>query len=79
VVFDPADVGVDFATASLFAGIETWAVPAATLGLPGLLVMIFVALQAVGALAWMPAVRRLRGDDEEGGPDRRRRRHRAAA
>jgi hypothetical protein len=66
VVFDPADVGVDFAGPSLLAGIETWAVPAATLGLPGLLVMLFVALQATGALAWMPAVRRLRGDDEEG-------------
>lgn len=65
VVIDPADLGVDFAGASLFTGIETWAVPAATLGLPGLLVMIFVALQATGALAWMPAVRRLRGDDEE--------------
>lgn len=66
VVFDPADVGVDFAGPSLLAGIEIWAVPAATLGLPGLLVMLFVALQATGALAWMPAVRRLRGDGEEG-------------
>ena len=75
VVFDPADVGVDFAGASLFTGIETWAVPAATLGLPGLLVMIFVALQATGALAWMPAVRRLRGDDEEPSPGGRPGRH----
>jgi hypothetical protein len=74
VVFDPADVRVDLSTGSLLAGFETWAVPAATLGLPGLLVMLFVALQATGALAWMPVVRRFRGDDEEpshdGGPGR---------
>jgi hypothetical protein len=47
----------------LFAGIEIWAVPAATIALPGILVLVWVALQTAGAIAWMPAVRRLRGDD----------------
>jgi hypothetical protein len=32
-------------------------------GVPGLLVVLWVALQTVGALAWVPAVRRLRGED----------------
>ncbi len=41
-----------------------WIVPAATIGVPGLLILIWIGLQAVGAFAWMPAVRRLRGDDE---------------
>ena len=49
----------------LLAGVETWVVPAATLGVPGLLLLLWVALQAVGALAWIPAVRRLRGDEDE--------------
>lgn len=37
-----------------------WAVPAATLGAPGLLILLWVALQTGGALIWTPAVRRLR-------------------
>ena len=72
VVFDPADVRVDLTAGNLLAGFGTWAVPAATLGLPGLLVMLFVALQATGALAWMPVVRRFRGDDEEPGHEAER-------
>ena len=56
---DLASMGID-----LLAGIEIWSVPAATLGVPGILLLIWVALQAGGALAWVPAVKRLRGDDE---------------
>ena len=44
-----------------------WMVPGAIVGGPGLLVLLFVALQAMGALAWIPTVRRM-GNDE----DRRR-------
>lgn len=51
------------------AGVEIWAVPAATLGLPGLLVLLWIAAQTVGALAWIPAVRRLRGDEDETQPE----------
>lgn len=43
-------------------GFSVWAVPAATIAGPGLLILLWMALQAGGALAWLPAVRRLRGD-----------------
>jgi hypothetical protein len=52
----------------LLAGAEIWSVPAATLGVPGILLLIWVALQSVGALAWIPAVKRLRGDEEGQSP-----------
>jgi hypothetical protein len=39
---------------------QLWWVPAATIGGPGLLVILFVALQLVGGLAWLPATRRFR-------------------
>jgi VCBS repeat-containing protein len=42
-----------------FGGGFAWAVPAAVLGVPGLLFMLAVAVQAVGAAAWIPAVRRM--------------------
>lgn len=65
------ELGIELTSVGTFAGVETWGVPAATLGLPGLLVLLWVALQAAGAFAWVPAVRRLRGDDEEPGASRR--------
>lgn len=40
-----------------------WAIPAATIAGPGLLVLLWLCLQAVGAAAWMPSVRRLRGEN----------------
>jgi hypothetical protein len=48
----------------LLAGVEIWSVPAATLGVPGILLIAWVALQGLGALAWIPAVRRLRGEED---------------
>lgn len=36
-----------------------WAVPAAVLGVPGLLFMLAVAGQVFGAAAWLPAIRRV--------------------
>jgi len=39
-----------------------WLVPGAVVGVPGLLVLLWIALQAVGALAWIPAVRRMSGE-----------------
>ena len=67
--FDERRLDLGGASVGLFAGVEIWAVPAATIALPGLLVLIWVALQAAGAIAWIPAVRRLRGKDD---PSRRR-------
>ena len=60
-------VGIDLLT--LLDSPFDWFVPAAPVALPGLLVILFVVLQAVGALAWIPAVRRMGEDDD----DRRRR------
>ena len=48
----------------LLASIDVWIIPGLLLGVPGLLVVAFVLLQAIGALAWIPAVKRLRGDSE---------------
>jgi hypothetical protein len=44
-----------------------WFVPAASVALPGLLVILFVALQAIGALAWIPWVRRMGEEDRRNG------------
>ena len=60
---DPAPVPVGLGALGLLASIDIWIVPGLLLGVPGLLVVAFVALQAVGALAWIPAIRRLRGQE----------------
>jgi hypothetical protein len=67
----PADAGpvqVSGGTLTVLDGFDTWSVPAAVVGVPGLLVVLWVALQTVGALAWIPAVRRLRGEDRRTDP-----------
>jgi hypothetical protein len=45
-----------------------WLVPAAPVAVPGLLVILWVFLQAIGALAWIPSVRRMA--DESAAPRR---------
>jgi hypothetical protein len=64
LAFDEAELDVGTVDIDLLTGIDVWSVPAATLGVPGLLLIVWVMLQAAGALAWIPAVRRLRGDEE---------------
>ncbi len=59
---DPLETGLRVGGVELLSGIEVWAIPAATLSVPGLLVLLWVAIQAGGSLAWLPAVRRLRGE-----------------
>lgn len=59
----PAAVQVGGGSLTVLDGFGTWSVPAAVVGVPGLLVVLWVALQTVGALAWIPAVRGLRGED----------------
>ena len=73
--FDEQHLDLAGASIGLFGGVEIWAVPAATIAVPGLLVLIWVVLQTAGAVVWIPAVRRLRGED---GP-RDRKRHRTPA
>ncbi len=66
VAFDGRRLNLNATSFGPLGGIEIWAVPAATLGLPGLLlVLAAIGLQAIGGLAWIPAVRRLRGDEEQ--------------
>jgi hypothetical protein len=67
---DIVDAGLNIL--AMLDGPFVWFVPGAAVGVPGLLVIAWIALQAVGALAWIPAVRRMGGDD------RRRRRSRLA-
>ena len=68
---DGIDMGLDLGDLGTIGGFDTWAVPAATVGGAGLLVLLFVGLQAGATVVWVPAVRRLRG---ERSPRRRRRR-----
>jgi VCBS repeat-containing protein len=42
-----------------FGGSFAWAMPAAILGVPGLLFMLAVAGQLLGAAAWVPTIRRM--------------------
>ena len=63
--FDPAALDIDFESVGLLSGTTVWLVPTATFAIPAVLLLLFVALQAVGALAWVPAVRRLSGRDDE--------------
>lgn len=46
--------------------LDLWMVPGLLFGVPGLL--LIVLLQFGGALAWIPAIRRLRGQDREPAP-----------
>jgi hypothetical protein len=39
-------------------GLPEWAYPAVALTIPGLLLLLAVAAQAIGALAWLPFIRR---------------------
>lgn len=59
-----ADLRVGVELLGLLDGEIVWFVPAASVALPGLLVILWVVLQAMGALAWIPAVRRM--SDESG-------------
>jgi len=54
-----ADAGVGVELLGLLDADFVWFVPAASVGVPGLLVILWVALQAIGAFAWIPVVRRM--------------------
>lgn len=63
----PAPMPLALGALGLLGSIDIWIVPGLLLGVPGLLVVAFVILQAVGAMAWIPAIRRLRGEEELSG------------
>ena len=70
----PPAIGVDDVVTSAFvnlpSGLIGWTYPALVTAVPGLLLLFAVAAQTLGALAWIPVVRRgLAGV----GIDRRRR------
>jgi hypothetical protein len=67
IAFDEESLDLGTVGVDLIGGIEVWTVPAATLALPGLLLLIWVALQTLGALAWIPAVRRMRDAEDAPG------------
>ncbi|MGH2445424.1 MAG: Ig-like domain-containing protein [Candidatus Limnocylindria bacterium] len=54
-------IRVSLGPLGLLGSIDVWSIPGLLVGVPGLLVIGFVLLQAAGALAWIPAIRRLRG------------------
>ncbi len=62
---EAAPMPIALGALGLLGSIDIWIVPGLLLGVPGLLVVAFVILQAVGALAWIPAIRRLRGNHAE--------------
>ena len=53
--------GLDATVQSAFLdiGLVGWTVPALALSVPGILVLIVVALQLIGGAAWLPVARRL--------------------
>ena len=46
----------------LLGSAQVWFVPAAAIGAPGLLVLLWVLLQTAGTLVWFPFIRRMRGE-----------------
>jgi hypothetical protein len=68
---ETSPIGLGSEVFALLEGPLVWFVPSAVVGGPGLLILLFIALQAGGALAWIPAVRRMSGDPV---PIQRRRR-----
>jgi len=54
-------IGLGNGVFALLDGPLVWFVPGAAVGVPGLLVLLWIGLQAAGALAWIPAVRRMGG------------------
>ena len=67
----PAAPGqIELAGIAMALGSGNFAVPAAAIAGPGLLLLVWIGLQAIGAIGWLPAVRRLRGEDSAA-PDQR--------
>jgi hypothetical protein len=65
---------VSTALDSLPGGLAVWAFPIFVMSVPGLLLIAAILAQAIGALAWLPVVRRrLGGSDTAARPGAPRR------
>lgn len=64
VVVDESSFAFGGGAIGPFTGIEIWIVPGAAIAGPGILILVWIALQTAGTFAWLPAVRRLRGREE---------------
>lgn len=60
---DDASVALSVTGGDVLSGAAMFAVPAAVIGGPGLLILLWVLLQTLGAVTWIPAVLRLRGTE----------------
>ena len=60
----PEDLTLNTELGDALGASQVWFVPAAAIGAPGLLVLLWVGLQTAGTLAWVPFVRRMRGQDD---------------
>ena len=58
---EPEGVPLTLGPLGVLGTLHIWIVPGALLGIPGLLIVLFVLVQTAGAAAWIPAIRRLRG------------------
>lgn len=59
---------LDLGALGIGASLGLWSVPAAAIGGPGLLVLLWVALQALGGLAWLPGTRWMLGEERRRRP-----------
>ena len=71
VADDDGTIELDFGSVA-FTGFE-WAVPALVLSVPGLFLILVVAVQGAIGLAWIPVARRWVGEDDRVHRQRRRR------
>lgn len=60
VRFDTVQLDLGSQGLGELGGIEVWVVPAAAIGTPGIVVLLWLLLQSIGAAIWIPAARRLR-------------------
>jgi hypothetical protein len=65
VIDGEATTGLALGALGLLGDTQVWFVPGAAFGVPGILLIGWVVIQAGGAFAWIPAIRRLRGADRE--------------
>ena len=63
---DASGVPVALGELAVLGIADTWIIPSALFGIPGLALILVVLLETGAAAAWIPAIRRLRGEDVEG-------------